>query len=528
MNWLRTLGQLILGDFRERTRRYSFLWILVGTTFFGYLVITGQYTLIFSGYQAEHNSAWVGSLMAAFCAIMIMMLGFYLIRKAVERDRRTGVGQILASTSVRSATYMLAKFTSNYLVLVACTAVLVGAAVVMQLVSDAGGGLNLADLITPFLVMTLPVLAVVAGMAVMFESIRWLRGTFGNILYFFGFEAALVIGIVADDPVIDMAGFHRFTSSMKAAILAVYPDARISTQVGLVGVFEGMSGDGWLPFTWAGIDWTLEMFTPRLAYLATGLVLTGVATFFFDRFDPAHIELSKPKKKKPKTAESKELPRAIEVSSASVAQLAPAAISFSPAPMIFAELRLMLKGYHWSWYMIAIGLLAAQLAAPYEIVRQFVLPAAWIWPLALWSAMGTREKRFNTEQLLYSSPSPIMRQFPATWLAGLAITLALSSGMMARAVLAGEWTQLLALIIAALFVPTLALTLGSVTGTRKFFEVIYLLLWYVGAVSRGWPLDFIGVTDQALEARVPYLFLGITAVLLPLGVAIRSRRVARQ
>ena len=34
------LKQLVLGDFRERTRRYSFLLTLLGTMFFGYLVIT--------------------------------------------------------------------------------------------------------------------------------------------------------------------------------------------------------------------------------------------------------------------------------------------------------------------------------------------------------------------------------------------------------------------------------------------------------------------------------------------------------
>lgn len=527
MNWLRTLGQLILGDLRERTRRYSFLWILIGTTFFGYLVITGKYTLVFVGYQPQYNAAWVGSLMSSFCAIMTALLGFYLIKNTVERDRRTGVGQILASTPMRGTTYMLAKFVSNYLVLFALTVVLVGAAVVMQFINDTPGGFSPVELLTPFLVITLPVLGLVAGVALLFESIRWLRGTVGNILYLLAFEAVLVIAVVAEQPFLDLAGFYRYTTSMKAAILALYPDVKIATQMGLVGIFEGMSSEKLLPFTWSGIDWSIEMFTSRLAYIATGLAITGVAALCFDRFDPARIKLRKPKKKKEQTASSKEIPRATVVSSVSIAKLAPVTINFSPVPLILAELRLMLKGYHWSWYLIAAALVATQLAAPYEIVRQFVLPAAWIWPLAIWSAMGTREKRFNTEQLFNSSPSPLTRQFPAAWIAGLAITLALAGGMMIRTVVAGEWSQLLALVIAALFVPTLALTLGSITGTRKFFEVVYLMGWYIGSVNKVWAFDFIGVTDRALDAGMPYLVLGATALMLPVGFLIRSRRLTR-
>ena len=56
-----TLYRLALADFRERTRRYSFLITLLGTLFFGFLVITGKWTVRMGEYRGEYNSAWVGA-----------------------------------------------------------------------------------------------------------------------------------------------------------------------------------------------------------------------------------------------------------------------------------------------------------------------------------------------------------------------------------------------------------------------------------------------------------------------------------
>lgn len=499
---------------------------MLGTTFFGYLVITGKYGLQFTGYVAVHNSAWVGGLMAIFCTIMLTIVGFYLIRMTVERDRRTGVGQILASTPIGKGAYLLAKYVSSYLVLISCTVVLIGAAIIMQMFTGVPGAFDLVDLLTPFVVITLPMLGVVAGMAVLFESVRWLRGTVGNVLYLFAFETTILTSIILEEPPIDLAGLHRITSSMEAAILSVYPEAGIAMQVGVIGLIDKVDQATQSVFTWSGVEWTSELFILRLGYVVTGLAITGLATVFFDRFDPARIRLPRKKKRPGKSEKGPVNSATTAVAALSIGQISSARIDFSLYRMVIAELRLMLKGYHWSWYLFAMALVTAQLAESYDIVRMYILPAAFIWPLPIWSAMGTRERRFNTEQLLFSSASPLTRQFPAAWIAGWVITLAMASGMIVRTSLVGEWTHTVALLIAALFVPTLALALGTLTSTRKTFEVVYLMIWYVGSVDRLWALDFVGVTDESLAISTPSVFLMLTCVMLPISFLVRRYRLA--
>ena len=119
--------------------------------------------------------------------------------------------------------------------------------------------------------------------------------------------------------------------------------------------------------------------------------------------------------------------------------------------------------------------------------------AAWIWPILIWSALGTREARQGTSQLVFSTPHPLRRQLPACWLAGVAIALLTGLGPALRLAAAGNSSGLAAWLTAGFFIPTLALALGVWSGSRKLFEVTYVLLWYAGPVNRISPLDYMGV-----------------------------------
>ena len=87
MNSLRALYQLSLADFRERTRRTGFVVTMLGVLFFAYLVITGKYTVQFGEFRTLYHSAWAGTLMAVTASIMLTLVGFYLIRGTITRDR---------------------------------------------------------------------------------------------------------------------------------------------------------------------------------------------------------------------------------------------------------------------------------------------------------------------------------------------------------------------------------------------------------------------------------------------------------
>ena len=62
------------------------------------------------------------------------------------------------------------------------------------------------------------------------------------------------------------------------------------------------------------------------------------------------------------------------------------------------------------------GLIVACLAAPLSASSGGVVLAAWIWPLLIWSQMGSREARYATGSLIFSAPHALQRQLPAVGL----------------------------------------------------------------------------------------------------------------
>jgi hypothetical protein len=190
---------------------------------------------------------------------------------------------------------------------------------------------------------------------------------------------------------------------------------------------------------------------------------------------------------------------------------------------VLSELRLMVKGNRWWWYVVAGGLCLAALLSPVDQTRQIWLPLAWIWPLLIWAPLGNRAVRHRTEQIVLSAPYPLRSQIPAAWLAGLIFALATASGAFLRLVMAGQWSALLALSVGAAFIPALALALGVWSRGSKLFEVVYLVLWYVGPMNGNLALDYLGATDAALAGSMPLVYALLTVLLL--GLALLGSRL---
>jgi hypothetical protein len=92
-------------------------------------------------------------------------------------------------------------------------------------------------------------------------------------------------------------------------------------------------------------------------------------------------------------------------------------------------------------------------------------------------------------------------------------------------ILAGNWIGVLALVVGALFIPSLAFTLGVYAGTSKLFEVIYMLVWYSGPVNKVPALDFTVSSINSGSVRMPLIYFICTVVLLGLGVIGRRRQI---
>jgi hypothetical protein len=554
MNALHVLYHMVRADFLERARRYSFLVVLGATVYLGYLVASGRFTVwLGSTHRGVYNSAWVGVLMTMPTLFFMLFAGFYVVKNTLERDRRTGVGQIIASTPVTKRLYILGKVLSNLAVFLTIMGVLILAAVGAQLVRGEETRIVVWPLLSPFLLIWLPAMATVAALAVLFETLPGLRGGWGNVVYFFllmtliGYHLILLFEHATDVPFVDLMGYGLMRSVFAETLGGSIP--------GYDGHFQiTMTRDPALqPILWAGIAWTPERLAARLYWLGVAFVFVLAATASFNRFDPARGLFQGIRR--PFILVWRErvdrwfghLPTSASIIASRAAGRFGAVlgrVGLVPADRILAhsrlvrtlraELRLMLKGQRWWWHLVALGLIVAGLTG--DQVRHEVLPYAWLWPLLAWSAMGVRETRHGTEQLVFSAPHPLRRQLPATWLAGVLVALLTGGGALVRLLLDGDRAGVGAWLVGALFIPALALALGCWSRNSKLFEVVYTILWYAGPVEGIAVLDFMGASGSSVSytcrpvgatfsVNVSLIYLASTMVLLALALVGRKRQL---
>ncbi|HKE37970.1 MAG TPA: hypothetical protein VKB39_11075, partial [Candidatus Baltobacteraceae bacterium] len=255
-------------------------------------------------------------------------------------------------------------------------------------------------------------------------------------------------------------------------------------------------------FVWHGFTWTGADVAGRFAWCAVAFAIVCLAALLFDRF--ASNVASGPQRapKAWQTNAGNALARAF-------APVLDVAFAGDFGALVLAELRLMLKGSSFWWYAVAAGLWIATLASP-SSEQSVVLGLAWLWPILTWSQMGTRESLNDTEGFVFPSLHPLRRQFAALWIAGIVLALLAGSGSLLHWAAAGNWIACAAVVAGAIFVPTLALACGALSGTSRLFEIVYLVLWYVGPMNATKGVDFTAVTGMGM-AIVGSVVLAVVA-----------------
>src|ERR1017187_240168 len=172
MTGMRVLYHLVRADFLERVRRYNFLVTLAFAVYLGYCCATGKIVIRLDEYRGIYNSASLGCLMTLVATTFLSLIGFYIVKNAIQRDQETRVGQILATTPMTKSFYTVAKMISNFAVLAAMIVVMALAAVLMQWFKAEDPHVHLWMLLSPFLLFALPAMAFTGALAVLFETDR--------------------------------------------------------------------------------------------------------------------------------------------------------------------------------------------------------------------------------------------------------------------------------------------------------------------------------------------------------------------
>lgn len=519
----RAIVHVALADLRQRLRSPKYLvvpllvaWLAQSLTSGGtYLVVAGEYTGV-------RNAAWFGGMVATMGTFLLFVFGFSLVRGAITRDRETDVGELIATSPVRDATYLAGRW-AGYVAVLALVTALLALATVAGYALNGTGAFALAALLSPFVVLTLPAVAFVAATAVLAETVRPLRGTLGSVLYFFGSMTIFTAAALSTNLPYGPTG------------LAVVRNSMVRAAGGDPTGFESRSfaftGDpgSVTTFTWHGVDWGVAELLSRVPTLASAGLVLAAAVVAFDRFErsPGVLERTLGSLTADDDSASDDARTvSADATDPSRIDLSPVVPTPSRLPgrrTLAAELRMAIRGQRWWWYLAVAGCVVGGFLAPTDTARSLVLPVAWLLGLSVWSGLGVRERRHRTAELVFTAPHPL-GQLAAVYIGGVVVAVVTAGGVLAGLAASGTFVGLGAVLVGALFVPALGLAAGIWLGTPRAFEIVFLALWYFGPMNGVYSLDFLAAHPESVAQGTPLWVAAATLLLLAAAVVGRRRQ----
>lgn len=506
------IWQSIRADFKQRTRQQSFMVTLMAmamlTLFFFPAPDAYYQTLVINGYRGIYNSAWLGMCLAMLNVLFLPLICFYLVKNALELDRQSMTGELIAATPVSKLSFLLGKWCTSVLIMLSIVLVMLLSSVVIQFYYGESYQVNLWALLWPQIIFVFPMILAIAAVAIMFESIRTLKGSGGNIFYFFLWTGSIVHTIEST------SGIGALLAQIDAEVADRFPSQQGSTNMGISINNQASEVN---TFIWHGVEPTLVHLWGMIPLLFICFSCLVLAFIYFDRFS----QNSMPENKRSTWLNFifiTKLGNQIDKFFILLTK------HFPFTRLLRLELKLILKGHSVYWFIGLLMINIIQLFISQKLLISLVLPISWLWCVLVVSQLGILEKQSNTLELItYSKQSSTLQSFAcysASW-----ILLALASvGSVVRFIGSAEWMLLAQLFIATSFTVSLAYFCGSFTGNKRMFEVLYPALWYIGPIQATLYIDFFGVNSQASwQVGVPYFFAAISICLLMCTVKKKSR-----
>ena len=458
----------------KQIRSTSYLLVVVLSIFLAFLCVPGMnegYQIFYlGGVRGIYNSAWLGSIAAMLPVILLWLPGFYLLRSQISEDARLKIGQSIASSPVRKIQYIGSKFLSNFAVLLSSALLFTSVVILMQIFRHESLSVELLHYAVPLVLITIPHLLVLAALTVLFDVIPVLKGVFGNIILFVIWITFSTVSVAAPGNSYDLFGIGTVFNQMLTGAKAAYsglPDA-VS--------FGYYPNSGTVPtFVWNGVTWDNGFLMTRLLWVGIAVLLVIAAAVLFDRF------------RTPKRCTLRIVPSesVVKKNVSRTHTLSPIKKSrhASFLTLLKGELRIMMAGKPLWWYAVALSaIILSHFVTAGEGLKWISL--IMLLPIGIWSQMGCREKFSNTTQLILSS-CPRVTKWLSSLMAGICVSLLISSGILLRFAVNGAWGNLAAWSAGALFVSVLALLCGTLSGSQRLFQGVCLTLLYLGPIYRG-------------------------------------------
>lgn len=450
-------------DFKERTRRFSFLVLCVLSVLAAFLFVPNPDSEMTSiavdarYFSQATNWTWIPMASALCTGVLLPVTGFFYLRNSLSLDRKTGIVDLVYTSPVGRVTYLLGKYLSNLLILLCMLLVVSLTAFCMTILQCPGMEISAAHCFSYFLCIV-PGIFLCAALSLMAEAVPLFQGRIGvwmaGSVYFVVYVVCL--SSLFDDSqgiiirLFDMTGFLWLKDSINQSVYNITGKA---AQVAMFVYEEGMIKNHRLPeLFFAPLSFSPGRLFEKISMMVLGIVLCMASSLFMRRYEKNGKIVSHLEKVHKKT---------------------------NGYGLFMTEFFLTFRSCSAVWLIVMFLLWLSMFFADLETAQDILWILSIAWSCILFSEYGCREKKHNLNMLLPTLFHAYSYQLLIRFIVGASVSLLVSAPVILRTASAGEFSGAAAGIIFAFFIPALAIFLGQITGTERLFEIIFLMICYV-------------------------------------------------
>ena len=514
------LRVLVQTELRLRLRRVSTFVALAAFVVITWALIPdprhGMTLMSIKGARVYYTSSALAFGSATLASVLLGLGSFYLVRGRVGEDLRSGIGSVIAATSVTNAKFLAARWLGGVLYLLSITAALMCTTMVLHGLRGEGP-IQLLVYLQTYGVLLVPCVFFGVSAALLFDSVPFLMGKAGDVLYFFVWMLQFVAVAATQTSLTGYfpALFMLDVSGLGIAIMQM--QHLLGTTSISVGVSEFNAA---LPsVTVPNALWSAQIMLMRVvcALLASAPMLP--AMLFFHRYSPDRVKLSHARARRSPLAWLNSLLRPLARLVRPLFRLA--SVLPNSIGRVLAEVTLTLMTAPAAIAALLLALPAAVLVAP-SALPWVMLASVAFWGILI-SGVSTRDFEANLEEMsgaVSSASGRYLRQFFATSLLGVMFV-----GSSALRWAGHTPLRAAVLIFGVLSLSAVASLLGRTSRTARTFVALFLFGLYIITNARDVPLlDWFGSNGVASIATL--ILQMAVAVLALLAGMIYSRRHA--
>ncbi|WP_053002473.1 hypothetical protein [Kordia jejudonensis] len=489
---------IIKGNYLQYVRSYSFLITVALSVYIAFSFVPSpeaNYTTIRLGsFTGDYNTAWIGFVTAIMSSTILSLVGFFLINGSIRRDIETRIGHIIGTTRISNTAYIITKLLSNFLILFSILVIVGIVSVILSFLYGNGQRFQLSDFVLPYTIITIPTLFVVASFSLLLEILLPKKTILQYGIFLVGFFMILFASSPEKQGLFDVFGMQYPTAVVSNQIQAMHVGENTELAIGFIS--GGRNIDKVV--TVESISFTTAYMLNRLFWVGFAFLLAIASSLFFHRFNIKERLTTqlKPKQKTNGKSADFQLGNITETPE----------FSSQLSPLIGAEiLMLVRKSPKWLWG-ISFGLMVAMIFVPITFAHHYMLPLLWFLQVGVWSDLVTKDIAFRTHYFTASSYQPVQRLFISRIIAGVFIALFIAAPLLVRYIVELDFHTLLNIVLGALFIILLSVFFGTLTKSKKLFEIVFFFLIYSN-------INLVSVTDYFGAVHTSFSYTGIMAVL---------------